>query len=148
MSGRRAVVKRKCTFVGGFDTASHPSIVQLAWTQVLPWLEDGAERRAWYLWLHIGPPLDSISALGKWQFTLEHTLIKTPAWVVPGDWLLKTRIWKMCYPLCCTPISSGWKHHEDIKGIRSAIHNVFTWKKMTSLKFNFLWPTSEWPSYY
>lgn len=47
---------------------------------------------------------------------------------VSGAWGLTTENQNLenVLPLCCTPISSGWKHHEDIKGIRSAIHNVFT----------------------
>lgn len=77
------MIKRKCNSVGGFGTASHPSTVQLACAQVLLLARHGAEKERGSAMC--GPPLDSISALGKWQFPLEHTPIKTPGGVVPGD---------------------------------------------------------------
>lgn len=40
-------------------------------------------------------------------------------------------------PLYCIPITSGWKHHDNIKGRRNAIHSISAWKKMTALKFCF-----------
>lgn len=148
MSGRWAVVKRKCTFVGGFDTASHPSIVQMAWTQVLPLAGGWSRKKGWVSLASHRTTLGLNLSFGEMAIPIRtHPNQNTS---VSGAWGLTTENQNLenVLPFCCTPISSGWKHQEDIKGIRSAIHNVFTWKKMTALKFSFLWTTSEWPSHY
>jgi hypothetical protein len=122
MSGRWTVLKRHCNFVGGFHPASHPSIVPRAWTQVL-------FLAGFLLWATCWTTLSSALLWGDSEPIRTHPKQNAR---MSGAWgsTLTPRFGKM-FLLCCTPITWGREHHEDIKGVRSAMHSVFAWERTT-----------------
>lgn len=146
MNTRWAVIKRNCNFVGGFPTASPLSIIQMAWTQVLL-----LARR----WSRKKDLVSSISCGTTLCLNLSFVETAIPIRTHPKQNTRMSGVWGQAtenpnlenvLSLYCTPITSGWEHCEDLKGIRSIIHSEFVWKMTTALKFRVFWTVSKWPS--
>lgn len=143
MDGRRAVIKRNRNFVGGLGTASHPSIVQMAWTRVPPLARRRSRKKGLHLWLHMGPPSVSISALEKRQVPISthpHQSI-----TMSGAWGPTTEKQNLGNVLSHYRTPPGWVHREDTRAGRSAIHSAFAWTKVTAWTFWFFWTESKRP---
>lgn len=146
MNRRWAVIKRNCNFVGGFETASPLSIIQMAWTQVLL-----LARR----WSRKKGLVSSVSCGTTLGLNLSFVETAIPIKTHPNHNTRMSGVWgpatesqnlENVLSLYCTPVTSGWEHCEDLKGIRSTIHSEFIRKMMTALKFRVFWTVSKWPS--